>query len=346
MKTRVSFLRASSLFACAVSLIASVALDIPAAKAQDAVAAFYKGRTIDIVIGFPPGGSYDTFARLAADYMGKYIPGNPNLVVENKPTSGAAMIATFFETVPKDGSTISILPQTIASDQLMQPDLSKWDVRRLNYIGSFRSVNNAFMLRKGAAAQTVDELKSTSVNVGCNNHFGVTYIDPVILKNLGGLKFNIICGYPGTSNFPPALARGEIDLVSGDWATWKALSKTMPGELTAVIQDGLKRHKDLPDVPLMQELVSDPTSKEVIEFISAGSAIGRALVAPPGIPADRLAALRAAFDKMVKDPEFLATANKRGEEIDPTSGEDVQRVSNDILATPPAVVKIAIEATK
>ena len=315
-------------------------------KAQNAVEAFYKGRQISILISFPPGGSYDTYARLTAQFMGKHIPGNPSFIVQNRPAGGPGALRQFVEQAARDGSIIGIYPETIAIIQLTQPDIGKWDVREMRYIGSFTNVNAVFMLRKGAPAQTLEELKTKPVNVGCNNHLGVTYVNSAVMQRLGGFPFNIICGYPGTNNFPVAMERGEIDLVSGAWVTWRGIAAANPGMYKPVMQSGLKRHKDMLDVPLMQDVVTDPKAKKVIEFLSAGSAIGRALIAPPDLPADRLAALRTAFDQMVKDPDFLAQVAKTGEEVDPTPGDEVQRISNAILETPPDIVQAAIEASK
>jgi len=316
------------------------------AGAQSDVAAFYKGRMIEIMIGYPPGGSYDNFARLTSAHLGKYIPGNPTFVIKNRPGASPGVVRSLVETAPRDGSLISILPETIAIIQLTQPNVGKWDVRDFRYIGSFADVNAAFMLRKGAPAQTIEELKTVPVNVGCNNHLGVAYIYPTIMKKLGGFPFNVICGYPGTNNFPPAMLRGEIDVVSGTWSTWKNIAAANPGELRPVIQSGLKRHSELPDVPLMQELVADPKSKRVIEFLSAGSAVGRALIVPPGLPTERLAALRSAFDRVVRDPDFLAQASRMGVEIDPTSGAETQRISDAIIETPAPIVQMAIQASQ
>jgi tripartite-type tricarboxylate transporter receptor subunit TctC len=315
-------------------------------RAQGTVESFYKGRTITITIGFPPAGSYDLYARLVAAHMGKYIAGHPNFIVQNRSSGGIAALRAFYENAPKDGATIGIFPETVAIVQLTHPDLGAWKVQELSYIGSLANVNAVFLLRKGAPAQTIDALKKIPVNVGCNSQLGVSYINPEIMKKLAGFAFHIICGYPGTNSLPVAIARGEIDMVSGAWTAWKGRSEVSDGTLWPVIQSGLKRHKDLANVPLMQELVSAPQDKMVIEFMSAGSAIGRALIVPGGVPSERVSALRDAFDQMTKDPAFLKMAEDIGAEIDPTSGEATQAISNAILATPPAVVQRAIEASK
>jgi tripartite-type tricarboxylate transporter receptor subunit TctC len=328
-----------------LGLAAGLLLACASAQAQDKVAAFYGGRTVSITIGYPPGGSYDAYSRLAAGHLGKYIPGHPGFIVQNKP-GGIGVMRSFYETAPRDGATIGIFPETIGIVQLTQPQIGKWNVRDLSYIGSFANVNAVFMVRKGAPATTVEELRHTPINVGCNTPVGVSYINPAIMKKFGGLEFKIICGYPGTASLPIALARGEIDMVTGAWTAWKNRSEVASGEVKPIIQSGLARHKELPDVPLMQEVISDPTGKKVAEFMSAGSAIGRALITPPAVPAERVAALRDAFDQLVKDPEFVRQVAETGTELDPKSGLETQAISNAILATPPDVVRSAVAIGK
>jgi tripartite-type tricarboxylate transporter receptor subunit TctC len=332
-------------FCRALGLAAGLLSSCAHVHAQDNVAAFYRGRTISITIAYPPGGSYDAYSRLAAAHMAKYIPGHPNLIVQNKP-GGIGVMRSFYETAPRDGATISIFPETIGIVQLTHPDIGKWNVRELSYIGSFANVNAAFMVRKDAPATTVEEIKTRAINVGCNTPVGVSYINPAIMKTFGGLKLNIICGYPGTASLPAALARGEIDMVTGAWTAWKNRPEVVSAEVKPIIQSGLARHKELPDVPLMQQVITDPIGKKVAAFMSAGSAIGRALIAPPGVPAERIAALRTAFDEMAKDPEFLRHAAQTGIELDPKSGLATQAVSDAILATPADVVKSALAISK
>lgn len=327
------------------ALPAVVLVATPSAQAQDSVADFYRGRTISITIGYPPGGSYDIYSRLAAAHMSKYIPGQPKFIVQNRP-GGIGVLTQFYGTAPKDGSTIGIFPETIAIVQLTQPEIGKWKTQDLNYIGSFANVNAVFMVRNGAPATTVEELRKTPINVGCNTRIGVSYINPAIMKKYAGLQFEIICGYPGTASLPIALARAEIDMVTGAWTGWRNRSEVTNREVKPIIQSGLARHKELPDVPLMQEVIGDPTGKKVAEFMSAGSAIGRALITPGGVPAERVAALRNAFDQLVKDPDFLRQAAEMGIELDPKPGLVTQAISDAILATPPDVVQSAIEINK
>src|SRR6266571_252299 len=288
-------------------LPALVLLACASAQAQDRVAAFYNGRTISITIAYPPGGSYDIYSRLAAAHMSKYIPGRPNFIVQNKP-GGIGVLRSFSEAAPKDGSMIGIFPETIAIVQLTQPEIGKWKVQELNYIGSFANVNAVMMVRKGAPATTVEELKKTSINVGCNTPIGVSYINPAIMKKYGGLALKIICGYPGTASLPIALARGEIDMISGAWTGWKNRAEVTSGEVKPIIQSGLGRHKDLADVLLMQEVISDPTGKKVADF--------------------------------------LRQAAEMDVEIDPKSGLDTQAISDTILAASPDVIKSAIDVSK
>lgn len=329
----------------ASAILVAALLACASAQAQDAVADFYRGKTISITIGFPPGGSYDVYSRLVATHMGKHIPGHPRFIVQNKP-GNIAVVKSFYETAPTDGSTIGIFPETIAIVQLTQPQIGKWNVKELSYIGSFANVNAVFLVRKGAPAATLEEMKKTPITVGCNSPLGVSYINPAIMKKFGGLELRIVCGYPGTASLPIALARGEIDMVSGAWIGWKNRSEVTSGGVKPIIQSGLSRHKDLLDVPLMQEAISDPIGKKVAEFMSAGSAVGRALLAPGKVPFERVAALRNAFDQVVKDPDFVRQAAEMNLELDPKSGQDIQSISDAILDTHPDVIKSAIEINK
>jgi tripartite-type tricarboxylate transporter receptor subunit TctC len=230
----------------------------------------------------------------------------------------------------------------------MEPDVGKWNVKDLRYIGSFASANSVFMRRKDSPSKTPQDMREKETIVGCTGTTAQSYQYPALLKAIGGFKFKMICGYPGAGEYSIALERGEIDLVSSAWNSWRVThsGKLRDGDLVAVIQTGLKRNHELPNVPLMQELVDDPVAKKVIEFASAGAMIGRALVAPPGLPDERVAYLRGLFDKMVADPAMKEMAAKRNLELDPTPGDVVQGYSDAIVKTPPDVVEKAAQAFK
>ncbi len=335
--------------AATAAAIAFFALVIPAssASAQNSVEDFYRGKTVAILIGHPAGGSYDLYARLAAAHLGKYIPGHPQVVVQTKQGgAGAGALQFLYSYGPKDGTLLGLLPETIALTQLTQPEIGKWKVQDLAYLGSFANVNAVFMMRKGAPAKTIDEMRHVETKVGCSSRLSQSYANPSILKAYGGFKFRIICGYPGSMEFPMVLARGEVDLISSSWNAWRLRTDVADGTLRPVIQSGLVRHKELPDVPLMQELLTDPRHKQLVEFLSSGSAIGRALLVHGAVPRDRIAALRDAFDRLVKDPEFLAQAERAGAEVDPTAGIEVQNISDAIVATPKDIVAMAAAAEK
>lgn len=310
---------------------------------------WFKDKTIKVMVGHPPGGSYDFYARLAADMLRVYIPEAKAVIVENRPGGGGLVATSYFNNqAPKDGTVLAVLPETIGNTQLMEPEVGKWNVVDMRYIGSFAPVNTAFVRRKNSPSKTPADMKSQETIVGCTGTTAQSYQYPALLKVLGGYKFKMICGYPGANEYSIALERGEIDLVSSAWNSWRVTHKRQldNGELVAVIQTGLKRNRELANVPLMQELVDDPKAKQVIEFTSAGAMIGRALLAPPGVPEERIAYLRALFDKMVADPAMQEMAAKRNLELDPASGTVVQGYSDAIAKTPPEIVKLAAEAFK
>jgi tripartite-type tricarboxylate transporter receptor subunit TctC len=305
---------------------------------------FYKGKTITIVLGHPPGGSYDLYARLAADHMKRFIPGSPNVIVQHRPGGGGvAAVRWFYAQAPRDGTAMGLFTETIGHTQLLTPEAGQWKVEEMTYVGTFTPSNAAFVIRKNAAAVTPDAMRKTAVTVACTGVNSQSYQYPASLKELGGFKFIIVCGYPGSAEVMLAIHRAEADMFSGSWHVWRATQQAglKDGSLIPVIQGGLTRTRDLPNVPLMQELVSDARTKRIIEFISAGSAIGRALIAPPGVPADRIAALRTAFDRLVQDEAFHADAAKRSADLEPAPGAVVQGYSDAIAKAPKDIIDAA-----
>jgi tripartite-type tricarboxylate transporter receptor subunit TctC len=326
----------------ATSLLVVVSAAVSPLRAQSSVERFYAGKTIAILIGFPAGGSYDIYARLAAANLGRYIPGHPSVQVQTRPGgSGIGAVNYFTANGPKDGTMLGIFTETLAIAQLTEPQLGKWNARDFTYVGSFGNSNGVFVVRKGAPATTVDEMRATTVHVGCNGRTGASYINPTLIKAYAGLKFEIHCGYPGSSEIAIALARGEIDVTAGAWLAWRSRSQLLDGTVRPVIQAGLKRHKEMPEVPLMQELIADRKQAEVAEFLSSGSPVGRALLTSRMVPPERVAALRQAFLAMTADPKFVHDTGQSGLELDPVPGEELDGITAKILQTPDDIVALA-----
>jgi tripartite-type tricarboxylate transporter receptor subunit TctC len=329
----------------AAGLLLNEAACLPAGA--QTVAQFYQGKTMTIMLGHPPGGSYDLYARLAANHIKRYIPGNPNIIVEHRPGGGGIRAVTqFYGQSARDGTVMGLFPESIAHSQVMQPEIAKWNLAEMAYVGSISSVNPVLVRRKEAPAQTIADMKTISSSVGCSGRTSQSYQVVAILKNLGGFQFKIVCGYPGSAEYVIALQRGEIDMVSSAWNQWRSThaGEIRDGVFIPVIQSGLRRNREIANIPLMQEIVDDPTSKKVIEFYSAASAIGRALIVPPQVPADRLAALRSAFDKLVQDPDFLREAERAKAEVDPTPGAELQKFVSSILDAPKDIIDRANKA--
>lgn len=332
-----------SLVACALA-----AMVFGAAGAEEATAGsvedLYKGKTLTILIGHPPGGSYDLYAQLAAGHLGKFIPGNPNVIVQHMPGGGGSKAAAhYMSNIEADGMTIALLPDTMAHVQLLRPKRGKWDSSKIRYIGRFAPTNSAFAIHKDAAAKTIEDLKTVETTASCTGKSSRSAQMPALLKNLASMNLKLICGYKGSSAATLAVLKREVDMINKAWPAFKSGNATEleSGELVIILQSGLTRDADLPDVPLLQEIVDDPKAKEIMEFASAAAPIGRSLMTKEGIPADVLAALRGAFKKMVADGAFLADAKKRKADIVPASGPEMEKIVARILGASPDLIAAA-----
>ncbi len=305
---------------------------------------FYRGKTVTIMLGHPPGGSYHMYATLAANHLKRHIPGNPNILIEHRPGGGGVRATRFFySNAPRDGSVIALFPETTAHTEILQPDVGQWKTAEMSYIGTFSGVGAVMMRRPDAPAKTIAEMRKVSSNVGCTGKASQAYQTAALMKSLGDFQFKIICGYPGSADYVLAMQRGELDMVASAWLQWRTshTDDIAKGKMVPVIQTGLRRNRELADLPLMQEVVDDATAKRVIEFVSAGTAFGRALLAPPAIPDDRLATLRNAFDALVKDPAFLKDAERAKAQIDPTPGAVLQKDLAVLFEAPKEIVERA-----
>ena len=341
---KLSILTRRSVIAAAAAVLVIGAAGIGQAGAAG-VESLYKGKTLTILLGHPPGGSYDLYAQLAALHMGKFLPGNPNVIVQHMPGGGGSKAAAhYMKNVEADGMTIALLPDTMAHVQLLSPKRGKWDSTKIRYIGRFAPTNSAFAVGKELAGKSLKDLKMVEIKASCTGASSRSAQMPALLKSLAGMKkMKLICGYKGSSAATLAVLKGEVNMVNKAWAAFKSgdAAALASGEMTIVLQSGLERDVDLPNVPLLQEIVDDPKAKEIMEFVSAAAPIGRSLMTKAGIPGDVLAALRGAFQKMVADPAFLADAKKRKAGILPASGPAMEKIITKIMGASPSVVKAA-----
>ena len=315
----------------------------PAAFSQSD-ADLFKGKTITFLVPYPPGGSYDAYARLVQAHMSQYIPGNPNIIVQNMGGGGGSKGTNFFyRTAPKDGTMLLFPPDAYAISPALQPKRAKHDPTKLISIGSIVPVNPVVMVRSDAEVTTVEGLRKTEIPLACSGRSSQSFIMPAAMKHLLGFKWKLICGYKGSAPMGLALKRGEVHGQSSAWASWRIREAELikSGDIIPVVQIGLARETELPDVPLMQELTKDPKTKQALMFLSTGSAIGRSMVAAPDTDKDRVAALRQAFGKVMEDSAFLADAKKRRALVRPTAGAKIQALVDAAQNTPQDVIDLA-----
>ncbi len=201
----------------------ALAAGASAPAAAQTPAEFYKGKTVTIMLGHPPGGSYHMYATLAANHLKKHIPGNPNVILEHRPGGGGVRAARHFYTnTPRDGSVIALFPETLAHTEILQPEVGQWKTLEMNYIGTFSGVGAVMMRRPNAPAKTFAEMRKIMSSVGCTGKTSQAYQTAALMKNLGDFQFKIICGYPGSAEYVLAMQRGELDMVSSAWLQWRS----------------------------------------------------------------------------------------------------------------------------
>ncbi|MFM1815158.1 MAG: hypothetical protein RLZ98_1853 [Pseudomonadota bacterium] len=325
-----------SYLALAAALPFAASVNVSPALA-DPVEDFYKGRKMDLLIGFTAGGGYDVYARMVARHMAKHIPGQPSILPKQMTGAGSRRAVQYlYNVAPKDGSVIATADQSIPLAQAMGDPSIKFDANKLIYIGNPNADNNVISVWTTSGVKTIDDAKAKAVTLGTTGS-NTSSQYPLATNALLGTKFNLITGYPGGNDINFAMERGEVDgRGSNAWASWKATRPQWLAEnkLNHLVQIGLKKAPDLPDVPLLMDLATNESDKAALRLLSAPTAIGRPIMTTPDVPADRVAALRQAFDKTMKDPDFIADAKKSKLDLEPVSGAELQKIVADIIATP------------
>ncbi len=338
-------------FTFGASLLALTATAMSAGPARaDALADFYKGKNISLYVGYTAGGGYDVYARLLSRHFGKFMPGNPNVVVQNMPGAGSVRLANWLNAAaPKDGTVFGTIARGVAFDPLFGQAETKLDATKASWIGSMNDEVSVCVSWHTGGIKTFEDTLTKELVVGGTGGAADTDQFPKVLNGVFGTKFRVVVGYPGGNDINIAMERGEVAGRCG-WS-WSSVISTRPDwmkdkKISVLVQLSLAKHEDLPDVPLVTDLAKTPEQKAMLRLVFARQVMGRPFVGPPGIPADRLAALRKAFLDTQKDAKFLEEAKKSLLEITPVAGEKIEELVKEAYATPKPIVDKVAELLK
>jgi tripartite-type tricarboxylate transporter receptor subunit TctC len=336
-------LRIGCKLASAVVLVLTLAQEAGAAGATD----FYSGRTLTVLVGHSVGGGYDLYARMLARFLGRHIPGQPGVIVQNMPGAGGLRLTNYLYSVaPKDGSVIATFSRSIPILPLLAPPAS-FDAAKLSWLGSMSGDTSLCLTSGKSAIRTWQDMLSKPVVMGGQSFGADSDIYARLYKNVLHAQIKLVSGYPGTNDITLAMERGEVDGICGlSWGTLKIAHPDWlrDGSVNFLLQAALKKDPELPGVPLALDIVDDPEHKQILYLHFAPQAMGRPFAAPPGIPAERKAALVQAFDDTMQDGEFRAQAAREKMEIDPMPGREIDALLNRLYTTPAGVVAKAASA--
>ena len=310
---------------------------------------FYKGRTVQLVVGFTAGGGYDLYARVLARHMGKHIPGNPSVVTQNMPGAGSLKTANYlYNVAPKDGSVFGTFDRGLPMEKLLgRTNGQDFDATKFTWIGSVTDEPSVCGFSSKSGIRSWQDMKTKPFKVGGAGATADDEIYPTVLRNMFHLPVRIVSGYPGRAEAVLSIQRGEIDGLCGwSWSSLMSRDKYLLDnkQLYVALQLGVEKNLDLAGVPLIGDLTDDPKQKAALKLIFSRLTIARPFAAPPGLPGERATALREAFDATMNDAEFLAEMKRLALEVRPQSGAKVEQLVNEVYTYPADVVKIATQA--
>jgi tripartite-type tricarboxylate transporter receptor subunit TctC len=330
----------------AAFITAGTAIFTPAVA--DDTGSFFAGKTMRIVVGFSPGGGYDIYARELGRYLGRHIPGRPAVVVQNMAGAGSLKAVNFlFNAAPRDGTVLATFSRGIVFEPLIgHLDGAQFDAPKFNWIGSISDEVGVCAINASRGIATWQDMLTTRTVIGASGAGADSDAFPIVLRNLFHLPMRVVTGYPGGADVNLAMERGEVDGRCGwSWTSIVSRNREWLNEkrIRITLQIALAKHEDLPDVPLITDLVSDPRQAAAVRLIVSRQGIARPFAAPPEVPPERIATLREAFDATMRDPDFLAEMRSQALDVRPLGGGAVQALMRDIYASPPDVVKLARE---
>jgi len=321
-----------------------------AGAAQESSEAFFKGKSIRLVIGNSAGGAMDDWGRFIAQHLGKHIPGNPDILVQNMPGAGAVIAANYVYNVAKpDGLTLGLINPANYIDQLMGSKEVKFDWPKFSWIGSPEQIAQVLFIRTDIPYKTIDDLRAATDPPRCAAlaRAGMGYLLPKLLEEGVGIKLHMVLGYGGGGEMNLAIEKNEVQCRAGTVSAYVGREPTRTwikkGFVRALAQSGTQRYPKLPDVPTVYELMdiykSSDAMKRLAKVILSSGDLGRPFIAPPGMTVERVNVLRAGFTKAMSDPALLAEAQKRKWDLDPTPGEDLEAIAKEVMDQPPEVIE-------
>jgi tripartite-type tricarboxylate transporter receptor subunit TctC len=305
-------------------------------------AEFYRGKTINIYVGYAPGGSYDFYPRLLARHFGKYIPGNPNVVIQTMPGAGSLRAANYlFNVAPKDGTSLGVVTQTVMLEEAFGTPGVKYKAAEFTYVGRITGVLEVMISWHEAKAKNIADVRKYEIIAGSTGPSSPTEGYPRLLNAFAGTKFRVVGGFNGTAELMLAMERHEIDALENSWTSVLRTKKDWVDnhQINVLVQASLERSKELPDTPTLVEMGTNPDDRAALALYTSSAAVSRSLLGSPGIPPDRLEALRQAFMATVRDPQLLEEVKQSQAEFDPAPGEFLQDLAHKVAATPRAVVE-------
>lgn len=321
----------------------AVALVLTSSAHAQSVEEFYRGKTVTILVGFTAGGGYDLYARLLGRHIGRHIPGNPTVVVQDMPGAGSMKATQYvYGVAPKDGLTLATVSRGMVTEPLLNG--ANFDPVKLTWLGTITSETSVCATWKTLAVKTWDDMFKREFSLGGSAVGADPDTFALILRNVFGAKVKLVTGYPGGNDINLAMERQEVDGRCGwSWTSLKSQKQWLP-QVNLLVQFNLEKNPDLPNVPVALERAKTDEQRQVLRLLVAGQYVGRPFFTSPDIPAERKAALRAAFDVTMKDPQFLAEAAKADLEISPVAAGPVDAFLAELYKTPKDVVGKAVAA--
>jgi tripartite-type tricarboxylate transporter receptor subunit TctC len=314
------------------------------ARAQDD-ADFFKGKTISLLIGFGAGGEDDLWARTVARHYGKYIPGNPTIVPQNTPGAAGLLVANrLYNTALRDGTVLGMINRGIPFEPLLGGQGTHFDAQKFNWIGSPGRDTTVCAARKDAEVKTLQDLYSKQLTVGATGSGADTAVYPQFLAALLGMKFKLILGYQGSHDVQLAMERNEVQGICLAYDSLERGTLARAHEINILLQASLEPDPRLVGVPSALDLARAPEERQALQLFFTRASVGRPFVAPPGVPADRIATLRQAFDQMLRAPDFLDDAKRQSLNVVPLAGTALAEIIVNAYKTPPAIVQRTMQA--